>query len=661
MSEKNLLTFSISERANRITWKAPGLPLCGEAEADFWRLHLDDGYYREITVKSSRQEGTVRVLGNETLIHYDGVVDSEGRRFQIGLTLHILRKDGSLEFWADVESGEDVRVNEVQFPFIDLSALCDTNRENDVLYRPFGLGERMKNPWEALDCAHTEYMAADYREIWSPLLYPRPASMAWFGVESAEHFLYVGRHDEKFRLCSLLSGIAPRGSSPRLVSAVAHYPFAGRGETVSCGHTFVALWKGDWRLGSDFYGNWARSDWFRPTKKPAWVQNMTGWQRIILRHQYGEIFWKYEDLPNVYREGKKYGLDTLLIFGWWKGRFDNGYPVYEPDPALGGAEALKKAIREIQQAGGRAILYTNGILIDKATDFYKETGHKICMTDIDGNEYQDHYQFANSGTVLRTFGYKTFVLACQATDEWHEKLLENGRTKLAFNPDSIFFDQIGGHKCWPCFNSSHKHGNRADLDPWYRVQNLKAMHGLCTGDKALGSENTVDIFSSVVDYNHGCDYGNFYRRNAYASGTGRNFPQIYRRTFPETIMTNRFLHDCRKDFKDELNFAFIHGHRFDVSIYRGRVVGVAGEPQYAEYIKKLIDLRENYHRFFYQGRYVADTKADLPEKVHMTEYVHGSERMLAFWNENESPLAVTVCGKTLQLDGNSVGCMVASV
>jgi len=651
MIAKNKLKFTVNSEGNRVKWSAEKLPLNNQDHADFWRLHMDDGYRREMTVKSSDQVGTVKETKQGHEICYNSITSVEGTKFDVKLTIHIVNNGGdSLEFWADVENHDTARVNEIQLPFIDLTTICDNNRANDKLYRSKGLGECIENPWKALDSAHTEYMAADYNEIWSPMLYPKPCSMSWFGIESAGNFLYVGRHDNDFRICNLVSGISPRGTDPRLITAVSHYPFAEKGELISCGHSIVTLMQGNWTIGSDIYSNWARENWYKVPNKPEWVHKMTGWQRIILKHQYGEVFFKYADLPRVYKEGLKSGLDTLMVFGWWKGRFDNGYPIYEVDPELGGEEGLKAAIAEIQALGGRVILYTNGVLIDKVTDYYKEEGHKISRKDIDGNEFMDHYQFANNGTVLRTFGYKSFVAACNSEESWKNKLLENGKYKLSFNPDSIFFDQIGGHKCWLCFDKSHKHGNRTDMDAKYRAENLKAMRELCTGDRALGSENTVDIFAPHLDYNHGCDLGNWYADNS--------FPQMYRRTFPETIMTNRFIHDCRDDYKSQLNFAFIQGHRFDVSIYRGRVCGIAGEPEYTNYIKKLIDLKEIYKRFFYEGKYVVDTQLSLPKGVHMCEYVHGNERLFAFWNMNEAPCSVSVSGNDVLLNADDVACYV---
>ena len=230
------------------------------------------------------------------------------------------------------------------------------------------------------------------------------------------------------------------------------------GEQLTCAPGSVTLVAGGWTKCADLYRAWANR-WFRPVTPPEWVRRFTGWQRIIMKHQHGEIYFRSPDLLRVYRDGKRYGLDTLLIFGWWKGRFDNGYPDYEPDEVLGGAEALRQAIADIQREGGHVILYNNGVLMDVTTEFYQKIGKYCAKKNIDGAEYREYYQFANNGMMLRTFGYKSFSTACHGTAEWKAKLLENAQIKLQFNPDSIFFDQLGGH--WPrfCFDARHKHGS----------------------------------------------------------------------------------------------------------------------------------------------------------------------------------------------------------
>ncbi len=320
---KNDLIFKVSPDGRHAEWRLPGTELCETAGGDFWRLIADDSYHMELTVKSSEQQGYVEEEENATRIVYDKLVTDNGIPIDATLTLTVRNTPSGYTFESTLKNRSTARLNELQYPYIDLKKLVG-ERENDVLYRPKGLGERIENPWKALDSAHTEYMSADYTEIKSTLMYPRPATMTWMGIQSDKYFLYVGKQDERTHACCLLNAIGPRHlDEKRLITSICQYPAVTEGEEISPAPVFVSMYEGDWREGSDFYGAFAREHYFKPVEPREWVKKMTGWQRIILRHQYGEIFFKYEDLPQLYLDGKKYGLDTLLVFGWWKGRFDN--------------------------------------------------------------------------------------------------------------------------------------------------------------------------------------------------------------------------------------------------------------------------------------------------------------------------------------------------
>ena len=394
---------------------------------------------------------------------------------------------------------------------------------------------------------------------------------------------------------------------------------------------------------------WA-SDICRTRVAPEWVKNMTGWQRIILKHQFGKIFFKYSDLVTVWKNGKKYGLDTLLVFGWWRGCFDNGYPVYEPDDALGGADALRAAIEEIHALGGRVILYNNGVLLDVVGDYYKSVGQYIEKKNIDGTSYREYYSFADYGMMLRTFGYKSFSSACHATEEWKEKLIENAKIKLSFNPDSIFYDQLGGHMPRLCFDSSHKHGARIDEDVKYKIENVNAVRETIPADKCIGTENVLDVMSGCFDFSHGCIYAGYkeYR-----------FPSLFRYAFPDVVVTNRFAHDEKPSFRHELNFAFVNGLRYDVSIYRGRVTDVSGVPEYASHLRSLLDLKEKHRRFFYEGRFLGeDTSIDKPLTVTANLYsADDGSQLLALWNESREPITISAYGTAYTLSPNEIRCV----
>lgn len=653
---KNILKFQLSADASRINWSAGGTPLVGTEDGDFWRIMADDGYYIEMTIHSADQSGHVTTDGDRTVIVYDELVTDAGRKIDARLTLTVTETDEGYTFDAEIENHDDARLNELEYPYIDLNRLVG-EREGDVLYRPQGLGERIKNPWRALASAHTEYMSSDYNEIKSTLVYPRPATMSWLGIQSDKYFLYVGRHDVRTRACCLLSAIQPRESStPRLVTSICHYPFAKKGERVSTPPVAVTMAEGDWRIGSDIYGAFAHSTYFKPVEPREWVKGMHGWQRIILRHQFGEIFWKYRDLPRLYLEGKQYGLDTLLVFGWWRGRFDNGYPHYEYDPELGGEEELRAAIAEVRRLGGNVILYNNGILIDKNTDFYRNHHLEAARIDIDGNEYEDHYKFENNGTVLRNYGYKSFVDACQATKIWHDKLIENGRLKLRTDPDGIFFDQVGGRSKL-CFNPAHEHGDRPDDEMVYRRRNMRDVRAILGPDQAVGTECVNDAIIADVDFTHGCDRGAGYR-SSLAANVQTIFPEMYLRTFPEPIISNRWIHDCRRGWRDDLNHAFIYGMRFDVAIWRCRKVGIAALPEYGAHLAHLLAIKDEYSRFFYNwggARFVCDTDLSAPEDIRYCEYkTNEGERLFVFRNNGDEDLSFDVLGTPVTVCAHDV-------
>ena len=256
---KNELQITWNEKGNRYRMSAEGTPLANQEEADFFRIMIDDDYYREIMVPSHLQEGTVTTEGNKTTIVYPQLVDGTGRVFQVELTVYIEQTEEEIRFSSQVHNKDKVRVNEVQLPFLDFSIVCDANRENDVLYRCKGMGERTNNPWAALEEGHTEYMAADYREIWSPLMYPRPSSMAWMGLQSGGKFLYMGRQDHAYHTCVMNVGRNPRGTDPRLIFSICHFPLALENETLNTAEVVVSLAEGDWRDGSKRYRAWAES------------------------------------------------------------------------------------------------------------------------------------------------------------------------------------------------------------------------------------------------------------------------------------------------------------------------------------------------------------------------------------------------------------------
>ena len=139
---------------------AEGLPMNIHERSDFWRAHLDDGEYREMTVVSSRQNpSAIQKNAKETVVTYSTLTAENGNVYDIALTIHIQESDGGLLFFATIDNHSPVRFNEIQLPFFDFDRLC-SSPEEEVLYLPNGMGERIVNPRDFVrKSCHTEYLS----------------------------------------------------------------------------------------------------------------------------------------------------------------------------------------------------------------------------------------------------------------------------------------------------------------------------------------------------------------------------------------------------------------------------------------------------------------------------------------------------------------------
>lgn len=641
---KKAMSFNFD---NGFQMKAEGFSPVMRENGDFWRLHLDycvEGMNHDLGVYSHDQSAPQVSAENGVMtLVYPQVVAEDKSVHDIRLTLTVEEKDGVLKFAAEMENNSQVRLNELQYPVFEFNKI-DGAFEDDTMFLPRGLGQKIENPHAYTVKVHTEYMAADYKNIIRTYEYPGDMSMPWFGVQSGKNYFYMGAHSDICRQINLVTAAEPRESKEKyLIMTIASYPAVRPGETVKYDGFTAAVFDGDWRDGADMYRQWAEQTWLPQMNKKESIKNLHGWQRIILKHQYGEIFHTYDELPRIYKEGAKYGITMLLLFAWWKEGMDNWYPdCYHPDEALGGAEKLKQAIKEINDMGGTVVLYANGHLIDVATDYYKTEGHKYAMMDIEHNEYREFYKFSNNGTLLK-YGHKTFAGGCYGTSQWRDKVQEIADNKLKYGSNGIFFDQLG--ICFRlCFEDTHEHGNRIDMDPEFRVQAISRIKQKLEGDQTFGTEWSVDRIAPYMDYIHGCGFAYAYSSDAY--------PALFRYTFPAIQMSSRGLHDEREDWKVQLNYNFVYGMIFDISIYRGRVDSIENVPEYAAYVKKLIDMRKEYVPFFTEGK-VDLPATKLPDEVHGLEYSYGGETIVALWNNTDKEYVLDYgkdAGKTVEPD-----------
>lgn len=292
------------------------------------------------------------------------------------------------------------------------------------------------------------------------------------------------------------------------------------------------------------------------------------------------------------------GLDTLFLFGWFRGGHDHGYPEYEADQAMGGEPALRAALQQVRDAGGQAILYTQGRLLDPTTAYYAQIGRKIAARTSWGGEYKEYYSYWGAGTLhdAMTGNLLDFSVACPSNPEWREQLCRQAESVADLGPQGVLFDQEGGATHYLCYADNHPHRSPAEAWGRPRVDNFLAVRALLkerNPDLAVVSENLCDANAQLFDILHGGGAGFQPDRDS--------FPALFRTVFPEVILTNRIIgtEDMRA-----AGFAFVHGFRFDVEIY-GAAASFGASPDLASYVRRLSAVRRRLPDHLLNGRYLA--------------------------------------------------------
>ena len=323
---------------------------------------------------------------------------------------------------------------------------------------------------------------------------------------------------------------------------------------------------------------------------------MTGWQRIIFKHQYGEYLRRYEDLPGrIFEAGEKAGSDAVLAFGWWKEGMDNGYPDYTPDDSQGGDAAWARSIAEYKAKGGHLILYYNGRLIDNESGFYKSgAASKVSNHDNTGDEFTEHYKFTGQGTTLGYYDSRTFVIADMSRRAWRDQLLAWADRAMALGANSVFYDQLGVAEEFPNWDLSREYPVPDVFTGRYKADALREIRDHVKArnpEFCLGTEWLSDCTARYCDFVHIVEF----------TALPESFPEWFRYTFPEVVWSDRCVRD-EVDMVRRVNNTLVKGLRNDIEVYRCR--GLIDEtPEYQQYLGRINAIRHKYPELLLEGRF----------------------------------------------------------
>ena len=610
-----------------------------------WRAVMEYDSRREVELRPS---GKAEVLAgaDRAELHFTECVTRKGEKFPIDVRCTITLEGEEIRFASTVRNLlEGSVLREFQYPVLGVRRGLAHMSIIDSIEG----GERYNDFYDNIQKWRTAYCQQDNKYLRRQYLYPGlVGAMNCFVLDFRTWGIYYGCHDPGFD--STMHIMELEQETEELNLYMVRYPFLAPGKEWSEGNFVIAPYSGSWHHAARKYRAWAESAWYKPPEIPASVKKSEGWQRLILKQQCGDLIHPYSTLEQAWEDAEKAGIDTLFLFGWTRDGMDSGYPVYAPDERQGGTGALKQAIRRIQNRGGKIILYFNGQLIDMESEYYRSgEGRKVCIKRRDGSEHREFYNFGGEGTWLNWFGNKAFTVACPAVASWREILFRHIDFALELGVDSIFFDQIGSIQ-HPCHDPAHGH-----KVPFTGIMNAKRelLKELRTylkrksPETGLGIEIISDQTAQFADFIHICVASKI---RSYSEHGIEPFPEFFKYTFPEIILSNRDIRDEREPVEPAVNEMFLLGSHSDVEIYRCRAT-IAETPHYQAYLGRVNALRERFADVLLEGRFNSTLGYELDEPlIRSNSFVRGEWMAVALTHRQERELSVAVQAPGFRLE-----------
>ncbi|MBK9392330.1 MAG: hypothetical protein IPN68_19885 [Bacteroidetes bacterium] len=471
-------------------------------------------------------------------------------------------------------------------------------------------------------------------------------SMPWFTINSGNHGIYIGCHDQErgsktFRLEYLKN----RNS---FSSSVSFPVFANK---FIIPPVMIKPYSGSWHIASKYYRSWFDTYFSLPVISD-WMRDNAGLMLTILKQQNGSVMWHYNDIEKLCDIAEKLNIRLIGLWGWAIGGHDRLYPDYTPDELLGGMEKLKKAISAARKRGFKIIVYSNGTIMDASTEFYRTKGiETIQMNEKKQPNIEFYLKHSNTSPVI-------LARACPGSSLWRNTILGLAQNAKSLGVDAFYIDQVGVRVPFLCFSDKHDHILPQEAYTKYR---FKMMHDIRASMKetdpefSIITEGTVDALLPEIDVFHGLGPGSIITPNSFA--------EMFRYTFPESIIIQ--LNPSPALTRYDANYAAVYGLRHEIMcryepdaeyLKSGHLpsqkdysdlfindppsvkkITEAPAAEVSDYVHKLIEFENRYGLFFRRGKFIDQDGIKITgEDIVAKGFLSGNKLAVVVWNRNLS-------------------------
>jgi len=475
-----------------------------------------------------------------------------------------LRVDNRSAAWA---------VHQVVFPQLAVPELA---QDAAVLF-PRGPGEVQRGLWRR---AFT--YRGNYPDGWCAMQF----LAAYRGGESPVG-VYLGFHDPWGGTKRIEASSTPTNRVVRLAFEVPASDFHASGNDFDLnGEAVWQLLRGDWFDAATIYRAWARENarwWPRLAAEgradtPLWMRELSAW--VMTGGAPPDC------VPSVTRFRE--AIDMPIGFHWYNWHqipFDNDYPHYFPTKTNFAA-----AVAELQQAGVSVMPYINGRLWDTcdrgAEDFaFTSSALPAATKQEDGKPFVETYGSKETNGEPVRLG-----VMCPTTRLWQEKVREIVlRLQRDEGTRGVYIDQIAAAAPKLCMDPGHGHplggGHWWTRGYWNLLDGIRRqMPPDCMLTTECNAEPFIRWFDGYLTWHWQFD-GQVPAFPAVYGGTIQMFGRAYRGGATKDLA-------LRMKAGQQLVFGEQIGW-FDPS--------QALEPRNLPFLRKLIQTRSQFRRFFYAG------------------------------------------------------------
>lgn len=627
---------TVDEYGNLLELKNNHLNHNFSAGLPFWRLYYDTKSQQEIQVSSVENKPRILATADRIILEYDQLHGDNGN-LALQLKLELILEVEGVRFTSEIQNNnKGTIVREFQYPLIG-------NIQMPPGYRLMTT-ERGGNIYDDIKTqiarAAVSYRGPDHKFRQMNVTYPKRVASNCFALIGEESGLYFGSHDDSFVYTSHGIRLYPDDDFKfdQLELGFYKFPNCQYQESWKNSSNVIYPYQGSWHQTSKLYRTWVNT-WWEAEEPPRWVKEMVGFQRVILKHQYGESFFSYKDFStNVKKAGDDVGIHVGFPFGWWNTGMDNGYPdsYYTLDPQHGGRQGWKNALEEFKRGGNKVMLYYNGKLIDTESDYYRDgAGGQVSFKNATGNEMNEFYLFPANGSFTGNFNRRSFVVADPVHKSWTAQLIKMADDAIDLGADMVFYDQMGyaeNTPDWIIDPTKEFSVPRMDIinDKAKALKSIRKYIHSKNPAVSLGIEHITDVTSQYVDFTHGI----FAKGAAHTGSTHMNFVDWFRYTFPEVVLSARDVDGDERNLKWLINRGVLLGLRHNLAVHRLRSL-VTDRPVYQSYLAEVNKIVEQYKTVLLAGDFKDNEGFQTNNMaVQARSYMKGNEMAIVMAHES---------------------------